>query len=288
MTLPSFLVVGAMKAGTTSLHRYLAAHPDVFMSRTKQLDFFVEDGEWRRGLDWYRAQFAPAGAARAVGETSPRYSKDPLCPGVPTRVLEVLPEVRIVYLLRHPIERVRSHHRHALGEWTDRPLVEALRRSREEYLVPSRYGHQLSVWLEHVPRERVHVLTTEDLAADHVGTMGSLFEFLGIDPAGGSVEADRHNVAGVHRRLPGTVQRIRAGRIYRGVRHRVPRPVRHLAWRISSRARPVDLDLAHLPDDIAAELIEELRPDLQQLRALQPGFHCWGLLADEGAPPRPG
>lgn len=279
MTLPTFLVVGAMKAGTTSLHRYLDRHPDVFMSKTKQLDFFVAEREWRRGIDWYRAQFSAAGSAKAVGETSPQYSKDPIFAGVPPRVCEVLPDVRIVYLLRHPVERIRSQHRHALAEWSDAPLVDALRSSRREYVVPSRYGHQLSLWLEHIPRERVHVLTTEALSEDPVGVLGGLFEFLQVGPtASTELVRERHNVAGGHRRLPAPVQRVRSTDWYRGMRHRVPRPVRHLAWRVSSRARPIDEDLARLPPELEADLVAELTPDLELLRELLPGFHCWGLL----------
>lgn len=278
MTLPTFLVVGAMKAGTTSLHRYLDRHPDVFMSKTKQLDFFVAEREWNRGIDWYRAQFSAAGNAKAVGETSPQYSKDPIFAGVPQRVCEVLPDVRIVYLLRHPVERIRSQHRHALGEWSDVSLEEALRTSRPEYLVPSRYGHQLSLWLEHVPRERVHVLTTEALSDDPVGTLCDVFEFLRVDPTAlREPVGERHNVAGGHRRLPGPVQRIRSGDWYRGVRHRVPRPMRHLAWRLSSRGRAVDEGLARLPPALEAALVAELAPDLERLRELLPGFHCWNL-----------
>ncbi|MDQ4058746.1 MAG: sulfotransferase, partial [Actinomycetota bacterium] len=75
-TVPNFLIIGAMKAGTTSLYHYLRSHPEVFMPAVKELDFFVEDINWRRGLSWYRRQFASAPPeARAVGEASTNYSK---------------------------------------------------------------------------------------------------------------------------------------------------------------------------------------------------------------------
>src|SRR5438067_13911883 len=72
--LPTFLIIGAQKCGTTSLHRYLSAHPQVFMSKTKELDFFVEEKMLGRGLDWYRSHFAGADDTVAIGEASPSYT----------------------------------------------------------------------------------------------------------------------------------------------------------------------------------------------------------------------
>src|SRR5205809_5721571 len=81
--LPTFLVIGAMKAGTDSLWHYLRAHPRVHMSETKELDFFVSELNWRRGLPWYRSRFSGASAdAVAVGEASTSYSKHPVYAGV--------------------------------------------------------------------------------------------------------------------------------------------------------------------------------------------------------------
>src|SRR5207244_8421308 len=83
--LPTFLVIGAMKSGTTSLYRYLQAHPDVFMSEQKELNYFTQGANqnWEKGLAWYQAQFEQAGKARAVGEASTNYTKYPQFQGVP-------------------------------------------------------------------------------------------------------------------------------------------------------------------------------------------------------------
>src|SRR5437660_1291673 len=85
-TLPTFLVIGAMKAGTDALWKYLRGHPQVHMAPTKELDFFAEELNWRRGLGWYEGQFEGAGAAVAIGEASTSYSKHPTHPGVPERI----------------------------------------------------------------------------------------------------------------------------------------------------------------------------------------------------------
>ena len=117
--LPSFLVIGAMKAGTTSLYHYLHAHPQVFMPSIKELDFFVAGGNWGRGLHWYQKQFAGAGpGAVAVGEASTMYTKYPSVDGVPERIAAHLPEVRLVYVVRDPIDRIRSHYRHRVAVGT--------------------------------------------------------------------------------------------------------------------------------------------------------------------------
>ena len=81
--LPNFLVIGAAKAGTTSLYHYLRAHPQIYMSERKELNFFIEKDGWEKGQEWYEKQFERAGDAVAIGEASPNHSKYPLFPGVP-------------------------------------------------------------------------------------------------------------------------------------------------------------------------------------------------------------
>ena len=131
-SLPNLLVIGAQKCGTTSLHGYLSLHPQVSMAKRKELDFFVrpEDsivaiGNWHRGLDWYRAQFQ--GSSPVLGEASPNYTGFPHFRGVPERAARVLPEAKLICMVRDPIERIVSHymHRRAAGVET-RPLEQTL------------------------------------------------------------------------------------------------------------------------------------------------------------------
>src|SRR5207244_11766706 len=84
--LPTFLVIGAMKSGTTSLYRYLQAHPDVYMSEEKELNYFTGGQNWERGVSWYEAQFEKAGSARAIGEASTNYTNYPQIAAVPERI----------------------------------------------------------------------------------------------------------------------------------------------------------------------------------------------------------
>lgn len=107
MKLPTFLIVGAAKCGTTSLYEYLRQHPEVFMPRRKEPNFFAGPSHGNRTTEAeYRALFADATSAKAVGEASVAYLYDP---GSPRRIFEYLgPETRIVIMLRNPVDMVHA------------------------------------------------------------------------------------------------------------------------------------------------------------------------------------
>ena len=180
--MPTFIVIGAMKAGTTSLFHYLIDHPQVFMSPLKEVDFFVEEQNWHRGIDWYERQFENADAdALAIGEASTIYTKYPVYRGVPERISEHLPDVRLIYVVRDPIDRLRSHFQHRTLVGNERlPLAEALA-TDPSYVDMSRYGMQLERYLEHFPREQICVITSEALKTDRADTVKQVFRFIGVD-----------------------------------------------------------------------------------------------------------
>lgn len=179
--LPTFIVIGAMKAGTTSLYHYLRSHDQIFMSRIKELDFFVEEKNWSRGFDWYRRQFHSSGGYRARGEASTLYSKWPEYDGVPERIAGILPGVSLIYVVRDPITRMRSHYQHRvmIGAETAPPDVALL--ENPTYLATSRYGMQLERYLGHFPREQILIVTSEALRSDRRATVEGVYDFLGVD-----------------------------------------------------------------------------------------------------------
>lgn len=279
MSLPTFLLIGAMKAGTTTLWSRLREQPGVHMSEEKELDFFVAEKQWRRGVSWYEAQFGdvPAGT-HAIGEASTNYSKFPLFGGVPGRVHGVLPDIRLVYLLRHPVERMRSHWLHARSiGWERRPFGRAISRD-PQYVDISRYAFQLEQWLPYVPREHILVETTEHLHADADAVLARVLSFVGVDApvvTGTDVRAHtaeersmpRRAVARALRSIPG------AGR----VAQLAPEPLR----RRYGEATTLQLDRAAtaLSPEHEAELVDRLRPDLVRLRDIVGGdFDAWGLV----------
>lgn len=180
--LPNFLIIGAAKAGTTSLYHYLRPHPHVFMPPVKELDFFVAEGNWRRGLGWYRKQFEGAGPlAIAIGEASTRYTIYPSLRGVPHRIAMHVPDVRLIYIMRDPIERIRSHYQHRVAAGTERAPIQQAILQNPNYMDCSRYATQIEQYLEFFPRERLLLVTSDQLLHSRRSTIRLVYEFLGID-----------------------------------------------------------------------------------------------------------
>src|SRR5213078_3047078 len=116
--LPNLVVIGAQKCGTSGLHYYLSLHPEVSMSRPKELNYFIEERNWPRGVDWYRRHFDPR--ARVRGESSPNYTAYPQHEGVPKRMHSLLPDARLIYLVRDPLERIAAHWVHNYAKRRER------------------------------------------------------------------------------------------------------------------------------------------------------------------------
>jgi Sulfotransferase family len=273
--LPNFLVIGAMKAGTTSLHRYLREHPQVFMPEEKELDFFVAEKRWGRGRSWYEAQFAAAGDAMAVGEASPTYTMYPEFTGVPGRIQALLPEARLVYAVRHPIERMRSHYLHEVEKGRERAPIGRAFVTDPRYLNASRYAMQLEQYLDCFSAQRVLVITTEQLRDERGATVRRVLAFLGVDPDWPNrhlLDREFHRTSDkrVRRPLVEAALRVPGTRALAGL---APRPVRRLA------SREVDAGpAAVIPEAVEARLHAELRGDVARLRVhLGEGFDGWGI-----------
>src|SRR4051794_3913348 len=226
-----------MKAGTTSLYGYLRAHPQVFMPETKELDFFIDSLSWPKGLAWYERQFAGAGESPAVGEASPHYASGQWAEVASRHIAETLPDVRLVYVLRHPLDRMASHYRHAVAEWGWRGTIDELVLERRVELIgTSKYAKQIDRYLEHFDREQLCVITSEDLREKRAPTLRQVFSHLGVDPdfvpADITAEANR---SADHRVQGGAVRTVRDHRAYRAVRRVLPAGVRTLAWRAATR-----------------------------------------------------
>ena len=181
--LPTFLVIGAPKAGTTSLHDHLRRHPDVFMPTRKEPNFFSDDAAWAEGVASYARLFRHAGRASAVGEASTSYSRYPHVPAVPERIAQLLPEVRLVYVVRHPIARMVSQYRFRRAKGWERRSIDDALSNDDAYLAPSRYAMQLERYLQSFPLEQMLVIRSEDLLTDPLTTVATVFGFVGVDPA---------------------------------------------------------------------------------------------------------
>jgi hypothetical protein len=177
-TLPTFIVIGAKKCGTTSLHYYLSLHPEISVSRTKELNFFVKEYNWDRGEAWYRAQFDGHYAMR--GESSPNYSRHPEYVGVPLRMHRLIPDVKLIYLVRDPIDRLISDYVHDVASGRLTCTLEKTLETYPHYLNRSRYFMQISRFLEFFPREQLLIISTEGLAMNRRQQMAKILNFLGV------------------------------------------------------------------------------------------------------------
>jgi hypothetical protein len=276
--LPNLIVIGAPKAGTTSLHHYLGAHPDVFMSRSKELGLFDRD-DWRDRVEWYERQF-PA-TARVRGESSPAYSMHPAVAGVPERMHELLPQARLIYLVRDPVERLLAHYVewYALG-LEARTLGEVIRDVEDPgnaYVAASRYAAQLDQYHRWFASSRVLVIDQHELLERRAATMARAFEFLDVNPGFSSPEFTR--VLNVREgkwrlnRVGWWVVRRGAANLIRRV-ERLPGPLRAGGLRIvARRVEPPELD-----PDARAALAETLRPDAERLRRITgERFASWSV-----------
>lgn len=275
MRLPDLLVIGAMKGGTTALHDYLAAHPQVFMSKPKELQYFVAERNWERGLDWYASHFEQAGDALCAGESSPHYSRATQFPGVPERIAAVLPHVRLVYLVRDPVERIRSAYLHRVSKGREsRPIADAVA-CDEPYVNDSRYAWQLEQFRAHVDRKRILVIESERLREHRAAALAEVLRFLGVDDDTGlcGALADVHTTAEKRAIHPLVASLAHTGRPLK--------PYLPARWKKAlarAGAPPLDPARSELTGDLAADLRARLADDVRQLRSwLGPDFHGWGI-----------
>lgn len=188
MPLPTFVIVGAMKSGTTSLHQYLGQHPEVFVTTPKEVHYFSR--YYDRGQQWYESLFAGSEGLAARGESSTSYAKFPWWPASAARLAAAIPDVSIIYLMRNPVDRILSQYIHQVRKGREvRPLSEALA-SDPEYLNISRYAMQLERFDDCFPRERILLVSHEDLQDQTRRTVNEVLSFLKL-PESDQIETDR-------------------------------------------------------------------------------------------------
>lgn len=199
---PDFIIIGAQKGGTTSLYRYLVEHPRIAPASEKQVDFFAHEN-YRRGTDWYLSRFPEREPGVLSGEASPYCM---VHPHAPKRVFAFDPGVKLIAVLRNPVDRTYSHFQHQVRNWREPlPFEEALAREEERtggelrrmledetyeskahrrhsYLARSRYAEQLERWYALFPRERVLVLNSETMFEEPEAVLDRVTAFLGLPP----------------------------------------------------------------------------------------------------------
>ncbi len=243
--LPHFIVIGAYKAGTTSLHEYFAQHPGVYMTRVKEPNYFAFDpGNERhlgvarhdfpvRSLAQYEALFANAPPAARRGEASPAYLHSPVAP---ERIRAVVPDVRLIVSLRSPVDRAYSHFQMALRSGRLRDPSVPREPDDAMWFRASLYAQALQRYMDLFGRDRICCVLFDDLVRRPAETMQNLFDFVGADRGFRIEAAYAHNPGGMprHPRLYRALQRVRR---LPGVTRLLPSGVR----RTLARARDATL-----------------------------------------------
>lgn len=258
-SLPTFFVIGAAKTGTTSLHEYLAAHPEVAMTTEKEPSVFELMRLWRERLHEYPGLYDRDAEVR--GESSTAYSAYPWQADVPDRIKSVVPDARFIYLVREPVTRMLSHyHQNVWDEKGQRPFAEVLEDLEGEWNMPvwsSRFATQVERYHERFGPDSVLVIDNRELLRDRPAAMRRIFAFLGVEPSFTSPAWDAmHNTAASHRRPVLLAHRLRlAGR---------PALERAPLKQLFTREVPVPT----LSDAERERLREFFRPEVERLREL--------------------
>ena len=205
---PDFIVVGAMKCGTSTLAEQLAEQPGIFMTTPKEPNFFSDDAVFARGPGWYASLFDAARPSDIRGEASTHYTKRPDLPRTVERMKAALPQVRLVYMIRDPVARLVSHYIH---EWTENRItlpIGAAVQSHTSLVDYGRYGWQIEPFVQAWGAGAICLTSLERLTADpagelariaaHVGHAGAVTWHDGLDAANTSANRARklpfHNV----------------------------------------------------------------------------------------------
>ncbi|MEP6468453.1 MAG: sulfotransferase [Chloroflexota bacterium] len=281
---PDLFIVGAPKCGTTSLYNYLQGHPEVFLAGVKEPQFFAGDRIVKRGMpfpdamDRYLALFEDAGDAKKVGEASTSYLESP---EAVERIREFAPDARIVAMLRNPVDMMHSLHGMRVAQGVE-PKVDFADAMADEHTRPGfgtvgdqssvryrdrvRYADMLPRWFDAFGRERVHVIITEELAAEPQQTFAHLLAFLELSP-GYQPASFRHYNTSLRPRS------VLLSRIVGRLPHRAV-PVSRLdriaiaCMRLLRRTNRRRLDRPPVSPALRERLRAEFAPDVTRLEAL--------------------
>ena len=227
MAIVDFMIIGAMKSGTTTLANILSGHPDVCFCLVKEPHFFSKTENWQCNLDTYRSLYAPTGN-QLCGEASTTYTCYPeFNKAVWKSLHEFNPRLKLIYIMRHPVDRIVSHYVHNFQRGYTSSSFEEDAIRNPTYLNRTRYFTQVRPYIEHFGREQVLLLTFEEFQLDKKATLNRIAGFLGIDFSKFhdfiSVHANKSiGVAKTHIRL----EQVKASKWVKTVRPFVPHRLR--------------------------------------------------------------
>jgi hypothetical protein len=268
--LPNVIVIGAQKCGTTSLHRYLELHPEVSMSRPKELNYFIAGvpwGNWGKGIDWYAGHFDSSTPVR--GESSPNYSAPSVAEGTADRMHALIPGAKLIYLVRDPIERAISHYLNGRTAGDEqRSIEEALGDMGSHYVEGSLYYAGLKPYLERFPLSAILILEHNDLLRRRHETLRTIFKFLAVDASFSSPKFDREWQVSRGKDQKYSLLRRFGRRFGSRVWSRLPGRMRWIGERLAYHPVGGGEPRPEIDEELRGRLVEHFRADTQSLREL--------------------
>ena len=194
--LPSFIIIGAMKSATSTLYEQLSRQPGIFLPQLKEPNFFSDDQQYARGMDWYASLFNEARPSDILGEASTHYTKLPTYPQTVARMRDWLDQPRLIYVMRHPIDRMISQYIH---QWSEGEiscgLDEAVTRY-PELVAYSCYARQLAPFIETYGRSAILPVFFDRLRVEPQRELERVCRFIGYSgPVQWETDLSRRNVS---------------------------------------------------------------------------------------------
>jgi sulfotransferase family protein len=177
--LPSFVIIGAMKSATSTLYEQLRRQPGIFMPALKEPNFFSDANQFAKGLDWYGELFAEAAPDDIVGEASTHYAKMPTYPETVHRLHDCLGTPKLVYVMRHPVDRLVSQYMHQWGEGDIRVPLEHALTEHDELVAYSLYAEQLQPYIATFGKANILPMFFDRILSDPHGELARLCSFIG-------------------------------------------------------------------------------------------------------------
>jgi hypothetical protein len=225
-----FIIAGAQKSGTTTLHNLMRAHSDIYMPKTPQeLHFFDNEENFVKGMPWFESHFEESKEEHCSGQTSPLYIYHP---EAAKRIHQSFPQVKLIFILRNPVDRAYSHYYHSIKkgyEWLSfeealineaaRIVTDPISRNRFSYKDRGFYGRQLSEYLKYFSQDQIKVVQSELLKSNAAAELNEVCRFLDLPEIGDKIVEKIPNIQRNASKIPRSqpIQRLSAK-----YRHRLP------------------------------------------------------------------
>ena len=271
--LPNLLIIGAMKSGTTSLHNYLSKHPDIYMSKPKEIHYYADEDYHTKSIDWYKNFFKTN--KKIAGTTPQSYTKchNKYYRNIPERIVKNSPDIKMIYIVRDPIERYKSHILESYH--CDSPKDVKYSIESENYLKTSMYYMQISEYLKFFNLIQIHILSLEDLTENHLVEINKIFAFLNISKLSDNSVFNFMSNTAEQKTLAFVVKNNFFFKIGNKI---APKLNEKIAYTFTNIFLKNQIKKPNLSSEKINELKRKLKPDIEKFRELTgKSFHQWKI-----------